>query len=636
MRADFQLGEWIVRPQRDCIERGRRTVHVKPKSMAVLEQLARAAGDTVTREELFAAVWPGGVVSDDVLTQCIAELRRAFGDSARHPGYIETIPKIGFRLLPTVMPLASAGHETARTQSDATANTSELKRGPNLRVPFFILSTIMFGLVLFWYLGGTRSLPPSVDTDAKMTLAVLPFVDISEEQNQGWYAYGLTEELINRLSQLKGLMVAGRTASYHFEGSEEDPRSIARALGVRHLLEGSVRTDAENIRITAQLINAENGFHTWSRQYDRSRAEILSVQEEIAEQVAAALSVELGVGTLGNMPGGTDSVEAYELMMLSKKYQWENSPESIIQAIDLVKQAIRIDPDYARAWLRLSGLYINAKDVFMGGTETDWQLLSREALQQARNLAPDLPDVKFLNTITQYQAWDWAGVEQTMDRGEGMEVSANDDLLSAWIGFLIRVGRIQESVRLLERKRRLNPWSVNGALALGLAYVIRGRTEEGLAEAERAFELDGFKQKSVLNGLQLALAVNDRDLLHTWLARAERYLPDSRAFIEAMSETLDDREAALAWLRITFQQTHEHDYLIAHWAAFHGDEELALDAMERRPVPWAFWDGHMKEVRRHPRFNNLVRQVGLEDYFREYGWNDFCRPVRDDDFVCDR
>lgn len=636
MRADFRLGEWIVRPQRDCIERGRETVHVKPKSMAVLEQLAQAAGDTVTREEFFAAVWPGGVVTDDALTQCIAELRRAFGDSARHPGYIETIPKIGFRLLPVVMPLASADHGAVGTQNDAAANAPELQRKPFVRVPFFIFSTVLFGLVLFWYLVGTRSLPPSVDMDAEITLAVLPFVDISEEQDQGWYAYGLTEELINRLAQLKGLKVAGRTASYHFEGSDEDPKNIARALGVRHLLEGSVRTDADSIRITAQLINAENGFHAWSRQYDRPRAEILSVQEEIAGEVAAALSVELGVGSLGNLPGGTDIAEAYELMTLSKKYQWENSPESIIQAIDLVKQAIRIDPDYARAWLRLAGLYINARDIFMSGTETDWQLLSSEALQQARSLQPDLPDVKFMTTITQYQQWDWAGVEQTMDRGKGMEISADDNLLSAWIGFLIRVGRVQESVRFLERKRRLNPWSINGALALGLAYVIRGRTEEGLAEAERAFELDGFKQKSVMNGLQLALAVNDRDQLHTWLARAEQYLPDSRALIEAMSETLDDHEAALAWLRVTFQQTHEHDYLIAHWAAFYGDEELALDAMERLPVPWAFWDGHMKEVRRHPRFNDLVRQVGLEDYFREYGWNDFCRPLGDDDFVCDK
>ena len=172
-------------------------------------------------------------------------------------------------------------------------------------------------------------------------------------------------------------------------------------------------------------------------------------------------------------------------------------------------------------------------------------------------------------------------------------------------------------------------------MALGLVYVIGGRIEEGLAEAERAFELEGFKQKSVENGLQLALAVNDSDLLLTWLTRAERYLPDSRPLIEAMVETLGDRGAALTWLRNTFRRTEEHDYMIAHWAAWYGDQELALDAMERLPVPWAFWDTHMSEVRRNPRFKDLVRQVGLERYFREYGWNDFCRPLGEYDFQCE-
>lgn len=632
MQTDFQLGDWIVRPRRDCIERGRRVVHVKPKSMAVLLQLVRTPGEAVTRTHIFDAVWPGSAVTDDVLTQCIMELRKAFGDSAHHPRYIETIPKVGFRLLPHVTSVGPA----PKVADDASGPPRNGVWKPANQVLLIVASTLLLGLVFFWYLSGSRSLPLSEEVTGENTLAVLPFVDISEMQDQDWYAYGLTEELINRLAQLEGLQVTGRTASYHFEDSDEDPKSIARALGVRHLLEGSVRTEADSVRITAQLIDAENGFHAWSRHFDRPRTEILGVQEEIAEEVAAALSIELGVGQLGGLPGGTDSVEAYELVMLSRKYQWENSPESIIQAIDLVKQAIEIDPDYARAWWRLSGLYINANDIFMNSTETDWRLLSRQALQQARSQEPDLAGVKFLTTITQYQRWDWAGVEKTMDRGVGLEVSSDFNLLSGWSGFLIRVGRIQESVLFLERQRHLNPWSINTALALGLAYVIRGRTEEGLAEAERAFELEGFKQKSVMNGLQLAFAVNDHDLLLTWLMRLEQYMPQERPLIEAMSETLDDREAALAWLRLTFQRTDEYDYLITHWAAWYGDQELALDAMERQPVPWSFWDKHMRDVRHNPRFKDLVRRVGLEDYFREFGWNDFCRPVGPEDFECDR
>jgi DNA-binding winged helix-turn-helix (wHTH) protein len=139
MGADFRLGEWIIKPQRDCIERGEGVVHVKPKAMAVLEHLARSSGDVITRDELFDAVWPGGVVTDDVLTQSIVELRKAFGDSARHPHVIETIPRVGFRLVPAVTPLNNG------PGAPGAADPLKLKH----RVALIIVSTILLALVLF-------------------------------------------------------------------------------------------------------------------------------------------------------------------------------------------------------------------------------------------------------------------------------------------------------------------------------------------------------------------------------------------------------------------------------------------------------------------------------------------------------
>jgi TolB-like protein/DNA-binding winged helix-turn-helix (wHTH) protein len=634
MGTDFQLGEWLVRPQRDCLERGGRITHVKPKSMAVLVRLAQAAGEAVTRNELFDAVWPGGAVTDDVLTQCIVELRTAFGDSARNPRIIETIPKVGFRLLPEMTPLSSMDETTAGLARESPDRMAGGPWQPATRMFFFIASTVLMALVLFWYLTGSRDVPRPTDSAEAKSMAVLPFVDISEKQDQAWYAYGLTEELINRLAQLEGLQVTGRTSSFHFEDRNEDLRQIAEALGVNHLLEGSVRTDDSKLRITAQLIEAQNGFHAWSGQFDRPRADIFAVQEEIAQAVADALSITLQVGDLGTRPGGTDSVEAYELLMLSKRYQWEATPDSMVQAIDCVKRAIGIDPDYARAWWRLAGLYVNANSILHKVDDTDWMALSQEALDRARSLEPDLPGVKFMTTTIQYINWEWSGVEKTMDRGAGLDLSSDFDLLFGWTGFLIRVGRIREAIPLYERMRRLNPYSAGAARGLARAYVIQGRGEEGLAEVERSFDTEGFKSWAVENGMRIALSMQDRYLLRTWLARAERYMPESRELIGAMSETLDDREAALAWLRDAFQRTEEHDFLIPPWAAWHGDVELALDAMQRLPVPSTFWGNEMKEIRRLPRFKDLVRQVGLEEYFREYGWNDFCHPVNSEDFEC--
>lgn len=634
MPSDFQLGEWIVRPQRDCIERDGRIVHIKPKSMAVLELLAGAAGEVVPRKEIFDAVWPRSIVTDDVLTQCIVELRRAFGDSARNPRYIETIPKVGFRILSEVTPLGDAEENSAGTARQDTHRAAEPPWQPRTQVVFFIVSVVLMASVFLWYLTGFRDAgQPTVPEEAK-SLAILPFVDISENQDQGWYAYGLTEELTNRLAQLDGLLVTGRTSSYYFQDRNEDLRQIGEALGVNHLLEGSVRTDTDGLRVTAQLINASDGFHVWSKHYDLPRTAIFSVQEEIAESVAAALSIELEVGELGTMPGGTDSVEAYELLMLSKQYQWEATPDSVLEAIDCIKRAIAIDPDYARAWWRLAGMYINARSARGNRDDTDWMLLSRQALDRAHSLEPDLPGVKFLATTQQYSSWQWPEVEKTMHGGHGLELSSDFELISGWVGFLGRVGRIQEAIPYLERMRRLNPYSINTAISLGHAYSISGRLEESLAEAERAFKMDGFKFKAVINGMIIAMSTRDSDLLRQWLSRAEEHLPDSRELLSEMNRSIDDRATALAWLREAHLTGKDPDMLIPSWAAWHGDAALALEAMQNSPVPWEFWDSVMQEVRRLPGFKDLVRQVGLEEYFREYGWNDFCHATDAKDFEC--
>lgn len=620
MANDYRLGDWIIRPRRDLIERGDRIVHVRPKSMAVLQRLAASAGEVVTRDELFADVWPGGAVTDDALTQCIVELRKAFSDAARRSRVIETVPKVGFRLLPKVTPL------------DAPAPGADPLR-PGVRVALVGISTVLLGLVFFWYLSGTHQLPPPAVNRTSPAVAVLPFADMSSGQDQGWLADSLTEELINRLAQLDGLQVTARTSSFHYKGRNEDTRDIAAELGVSHLLEGSVRRDESNVRITAQLIEAGTGFHAWSRNFDRPREDFLAIQDEIAESVADALSVELQVGRLGKMPGGTDSVEAYEELLESKRRQWEATPESTVLAIDHLKRAIEIDPDYARAWWRLAGMYINANSI-LPGADTDWLQLSQRALDRARSLEPGLRGVKYMTVMLSNLNQQWAETERIMDGGAGLVVSTDFDLLWAWSGFLRRTGRHAEQLPLLERMRAINPWSPGAARALGRAYACAGRMPDASAEVERGFGLDGFKAWNVEAGLEIARAAGDREPLLKWLARAREYMPESRELVIAMTETLDDSDAAIEWLRGAFEQSERDDIHIAPWAAWHGDVDLALDAMERLTVPGMLWIPDMAEVRRQPRFKDLVRKVGLEDYFREFGWNDYCRPLGEGDFEC--
>lgn len=624
MRADFRLAGWIIRPQRDCIERDGRLVHVKPKSMAVLECLARAAGRVVSRAELFDAVWPNGEVTDDALTQCIVELRKAFGDAARHPKIIETIPKVGFRLIPAVAPLN-------RQQAATTVKTPPIK---NSRKSIVIPGIILVMLVVFWYFSDLLQTLPTEPVKQAKSIAVLPFADMSEQGDQGYFADGLTEELINRLAQLSGLDVTARTSSNYFSGRKDDLQTIAKALGVNHLLEGSVRQDESRLRITAQLIDTRDGFHLWSRQYDRPFKEILAIQEEIAISVADALSIKLQVGELATMPGGTLSVEAYEEVLLSKKEQWESTPESILRAIEHLKRAIEIDPDYAVAWYRLAIVYVNA-NVLLGteGFPGVYQK-SEQALSRARSLEPSLPGSMALTVVIHNKQRQWSEVEKLLNGGAGILYSSDSELIKAYGGFLLRMGRIHEAIPMVERLRVQRPFSSVVARMLGAMYTIEERTFEGFAEHERAFELEGFASWDVEFGLLAALSTDNRDELLKWLARARDHMTGSPDLILAMTEFLDDHEAALDWLRNNYRQSEKADCMFTFWAAWHGDTGLAIDALERCPAPMYFWHPVLKGVRQTAGFKDMIRQLGMEEYYREFGWNDFCQPLGNEDFVC--
>ena len=184
MDSPFRLGDWIVRPQRDCIERDGDSVRLKPKAMAVLACLARAGGEVVTRNELFERVWPGGVVSDATLTQCVVELRQALQDSARDPKFIETVPKVGFRLIPPVLHLSpdESIPEPAEAESSASADSTAVPSRRPLK--WAIAVTALVVLLLSFLAGFWDRSPPRAGADVK-SLAVLPFQDLSPDKSHG-------------------------------------------------------------------------------------------------------------------------------------------------------------------------------------------------------------------------------------------------------------------------------------------------------------------------------------------------------------------------------------------------------------------------------------------------------------------
>ena len=253
LRVDPQSGEVTGPGGREKLDR---------KVMDVLLHMARHAGHVVAREDLLAALWPGTVVTDDALTRCFYELRRHLshaGGDERYRALVETLPKRGYRLNGTVVPMAP----------ESSAHPPE----PRKRLPTWAVAAGAAILLAVIALLLVKQLPTASTNDPaiarKGSIAVLPFLDMSAEKDQGYLAYGVTEEIIDRLSQSENLVVISRTSSFSLQDESLDVPTIGKRLNVAHVLEGSVRKAGDRLRITAQLIDVSSNAHVWSQTYDR-------------------------------------------------------------------------------------------------------------------------------------------------------------------------------------------------------------------------------------------------------------------------------------------------------------------------------------------------------------------------------
>jgi len=279
--------------------------------MRLLLCLAEHAGEVISIDALLSQVWPGVYVNQDSVYQAVASLRRLFGDDPKQPTYIETVPRLGYRMVAKVSPWVdqSVAQTDAQTNTLTTESPNAPKKiGPRLRPGFTWAAGGALCLALaiaFLYRGGAANNNPSASTvltAPQKSIAVLPFLDLTDEMNQEPFADGMTEELIGRLSKIPGLRVPSPTFSFYFKDklwphSQGTPEitiaDVAKTLGVAYILDGSVRKSGARMRVAARLIRADNGFVVWSETYDRPDDDILMVQDDIAGEVTKALSASI-------------------------------------------------------------------------------------------------------------------------------------------------------------------------------------------------------------------------------------------------------------------------------------------------------------------------------------------------------
>jgi transcriptional activator of cad operon len=363
----MQIGEWTVTPALDTISRGTETHKLEPRTTRLLMVLANSAGEVVSVDRLLTEVWSGVVVGSASVYQAVSQLRKLLGDTDPDPTYITTVPRKGYRLIAAVRPVeAPSSLATAPVAvppyaapaiSAPTVAAQAATRGrKRISIALFGAALIALAIAgaLIWKITTSARLAASANS-----IVVLPFVDMTADKLDQSFCDGLTEELSNWLAQIPTLRVVARTSAFAFRGQNVDVRKIGKALDTDHILEGSMRRSGDHMRVTVQLVDARNGYHLWSQDFDKPIGDMIKVQEDISRSVAGLLRVRLTADSDRQFAARRISdPKAYQLYLLARHYS-QQMPESPAQAIDLYRQVLAADPKFAPAYTDLAYALLN-------------------------------------------------------------------------------------------------------------------------------------------------------------------------------------------------------------------------------------------------------------------------------------
>ncbi len=477
--------------------------------------------------------------------------------------------------------------------------------------------------------------------DGSVTIAVLPFVNMSSDPEQEYFSDGLSEELISQLAKVKRLRVTGRTSSFVFKGKTDDLRLIGHRLGVNHVLEGSVRKAGNRLRITAQLIKCRDGFHLWSQTYDRQLDDVFVIQDEVAAAVAQALGVALGLGETAPAAAPTSAVEAYDKYLRGKGLLHQQGPMELRRAIEVFREALARDSDFVPAW---RGLYQAHRDaIFYAAESTEAAMAGME--EAAARILALTPDAWWSHALRANQFLDqrrWAEAEAAAAAALAGAPSSEVEAIWAFCILMSTLGQPEKAIPHAARAREMEPLSLRASTELQVQLDFSGHLAEAEAEYERSKALSG--DRDVVESLAVfrALILGDTQAP----SRVKRYMgydTSPVAGLEDLTKAFDHPETMIARLHVAAMSPANQDgrrqFKIALWSAWLGDTALGAAALRRYAIDLHFpriggiWAGGLRAIRRTAAFKEIVRDLGLVDYWRQSGkWGDFARPVGDGDF----
>jgi adenylate cyclase len=463
----------------------------------------------------------------------------------------------------------------------------------------------------------------AVVADGPASIAVLPFADMSAEGDQAFFADGVAEEILNLLTQVSGLKVAARTSSFSFRGSETDVRTVGERLSVRTVLEGSVRTEGNRVRITAQLISVEDGFHLWSETFERELSSVFAIQDEIAREVVGALEIELiGRGRAGFPGASQTNPEAYQAFLRGRYAFNEWTPTGRQTALEQLKRAIELDPSFSRAYASL-GLAEFSRGFFDGVPFGDAVSVAREHARRALALDPNLSEGHaVLGYCALYYDWDWPAAEAALSRA--LELNPNDAFARHGMADLLTVLRDPEAgLRQVELGQQADPLNTLANVVVAGHLVIAQRYDDVIPQVRYLRELyPGFP--NVGAGF-LTAAFWEMGLFDEALEEFLKVWGNDPALAAAVEEGANRAGpqgamfAAAEELIGRYPADESLAFDIASCFARAGEQERALDWLERGyedRLPeslHAVFYPEFEILRSNPRFREFLRRMNIPE-----------------------
>src|SRR5687767_3687834 len=556
----YRFGEFTVDADQKVLLRHGKPLLLAPKVLETLLTLVQSGGRIIEKEELMKRLWPDTFVEESNLTYCIVQLRKTLGDEARHPRYIETIPKRGYRFIVDV----------EEVLSDVAIESKKLPR----RIESHVVESHDAA---------------SSTSERVASIAVLPFLDLSPDRDQDYFCEGLADELINTLASLPNLQVASRTSSFRFKGTTLDIREVGQRLNVDTVLEGSVRKAGGNFRITTQLVSAVDGYQLWSRKYDRGLEDIFAVQEDIAQSTVRALKVVLSSDDQRALQKvRTTAIEAYECYLRGRQLFYHMRRRSLESARQMYLRAIGIDDHFGSAY---AGIADCSAFLYMdwGGLGSDLVVADR-ASSKAVEIDPGLSQVHASRGVVLALRGQFSEAEREFETA----LDLNPKLYEAHYYYAracFSQGKLDRAAELLEQVTAVHPESIDALSMLGGIY--RGQKREQLQK-------ETFKR--CLDAAQNHLEFYPGDIRPLLLG--------ATALIE-----LGETKRGLEWTRRALELDSQDPNVLYNAAcafSISGDLGEAISCLEKS-LPfcadrkWLDYDSYLDPLRSLPRFQELLR-----------------------------